>query len=282
MRWWSLLGVLSLVACQDKAAPISDTGAIDSTPGDSDGDGYSAEDGDCNDADASIYPGAVEICDGIDNNCDDSVDEGVTTTYYQDTDSDGFGDPGSTVEGCDQPVGAVSIPNDCNDSDADTYPGAAERCDGADNDCDGDVDEDVQTTWYADADADGYGDPEAPLDSCDPPEGYTDNADDCDDLDATALPGGEEVCDEADNDCDGTVDEDVTTTYYRDVDGDGYGLADSTTESCDRPTGYSATPGDCNDADITISPAAPEVCDEADNDCDGDTDEDSASDAATW
>ena len=89
-----------------------------------------------------VYPGAIEICDGLDNNCNGEVDEGVTRTWYADIDDDSYGDPGSTIEACANPGGYVPTGNDCDDSDPDTYPGAIESHDGLDNDCDGEVDED--------------------------------------------------------------------------------------------------------------------------------------------
>ena len=151
-----------------------------------------------------------------------------------------------------------------------------------DNDCDGTVDEDVTTTFYADADGDGFGDPGAEVDDCDPGEGYVADATDCDDADPTSFPGGEEVCDEADNDCDGTVDEDVTTTFYADADADGFGLSDATVEACDLPEGHAAVAGDCDDSTAAVNPDAPEVCNTIDDDCDGTIDEDDATDALTW
>ena len=275
---------LLLLGCRSEKSD-ADTQPLDETVEagtDADGDGYLADEDDCDDSDSQVHPGAAELCDSIDNNCDGVIDEGVTGTFYADSDGDGFGDDGDTVDACEAPSGYVSVPNDCDDGDSDTYPGAAERCDSLDNDCDGEVDEDVLYEWYADADGDTYGDLDSAYEVCDPPPGYVDNADDCDDTDGASYPGAEEVCDEADNDCDGTVDEDVTTTYYQDTDGDNYGVADVTTEACSTPTGYADEPGDCDDAARAVSPAATELCDSIDNDCDGAVDEDDAADAPSW
>jgi hypothetical protein len=280
MRALWMSTIVLAVGCRDKAeAPAGEDKAA-SASGDLDGDGYDTED--CDDANSSINPGASEICDGIDNNCDGVVDEGVTSTFYADTDADGFGDEASPVESCSEPTGYVAVGNDCDDTDAETYPAASERCDGIDNDCDTLIDEDVTSTWYADTDADSYGDPDASLGDCDPPSGYVSDDTDCDDSDASSFPGNKEVCDEADNDCDTLTDEDVTTTFYQDSDRDGYGLADKTTEACAVPSGYAAESGDCDDSSAAASPAAAEYCDGADNDCDTFVDEDDALDASTF
>jgi len=276
---------LLLVACRsnDKADTTDVTvDTADLSVVDADGDGYTAEDGDCDDNNSLVHPGAEELCDGADNNCDGEVDEEVLTTFYADEDGDGFGDPEAVAEACEAPEGYTIVANDCDDEDPDSYPAAPERCDERDNDCDGEVDEDVQTEWHADADGDSYGDPDSIIEDCDPPEGYVANTDDCDDLNGTAYPGAEEVCDEADNDCDGAVDEDVTTTYYQDTDGDGFGVSDQTTEACTLPNGYADITGDCDDTDGAVSPNATELCDSIDNDCDGTVDEDDAADAPTW
>ena len=103
----------------------------------------------------------------------------------------------------------------------------AEVCDGVDNDCDGVIDNDVQTTYYADTDADGYGDASSSLDACSQPSGYVTNGSDCNDTNSDIKPGAlDNTNDDVDNDCDGTVDEDYhvrQSTYYKDFDGDGHG-----------------------------------------------------------
>jgi hypothetical protein len=280
-----LISLSVLVACNDKGADPDDSiidTVVDSTAVDDDGDGFSEDDGDCDDSNSALHPAAEEICDGIDNNCDGEIDEGVTDTFYADTDDDGFGDEDSWVDACEPPDGYSVVANDCDDNNSEVYPGNVEYCDDLDNDCDGEIDEDVQEVFWADGDGDGYGDPDSVLKTCEKLAGYVANSDDCDDTSNISYPGSKEICDELDNDCDGTVDEGVTDTYYADVDGDGFGLSDTTTEACDLPTGYSETPGDCDDGNIAINPDAPEICDDQDNDCDGDIDESDAVDSLTW
>jgi uncharacterized protein (TIGR02145 family) len=116
---------------------------------DADGDGYTAVGActgsmnDCNDSDSTIFPGAVEVCDGIDNNCNGQVDEGLpTNTYYLDNDQDGYGDPNISLTKCSQPAGYVTNDADCDDNNSAVNPNAAEVCgDNKDNDCDGEIDE---------------------------------------------------------------------------------------------------------------------------------------------
>ncbi len=119
---------------------------------------------------------------------------------------------------------------DCDPTNADINPGAAEVCDGADNDCNGLVDDDDgnlqagpgesgATVWYADLDGDGSAGDSVTALACAQPDGYADTADDCDDFDASSYPGGTEICDGADNDCNGETDEnDVCIgAFYGDI-----------------------------------------------------------------
>ncbi len=270
---------------------------------DADGDGYGDDSPasgmtagtDCDDTDSAVSPSATEECDGSDNDCDGDTDEDDAIdvlSWYLDTDGDGYGDSSSTDTDCDQPSGYVSDPNDCDDSNANTNPGADEYCDGIDNDCDGDIDEDRPvdiTYWYPDVDGDGYGDGTLGLVilHCDQPTGYVDSDDDCDDSDPTIHPDADELCDGIDNDCRGDIDEDDAVDvqfWYRDADGDGHGgdSGDDRTIDCYQPSGYSDNVDDCDDSNAAIHPDADETCDEVDNDCDGDIDEDDALDTTSW
>jgi hypothetical protein len=253
--------------------------------------GYTSDDSDCDDSDSSVSPSATEFCDDVDNDCDGTTDEddaSDATTWYVDGDGDGYGDSSTTYEACEVPSGYADNTDDCDDSDADVSPAADEYCDSVDNDCDGTVDEDDAldvSTWYADSDADTYGDPSTSTIDCDQPGGYVADDSDCDDSTADVSPVADETCDEVDNDCDGSVDEDDAidaSTWYADSDGDSYGTGGSTTEACDQPSGYVSDATDCDDADSGVNPGAAEVCDSVDNDCDGTVDEDDASDASTW
>ncbi len=186
----------------------------------------------------------------------------------------------------------ASAAEDCDDSDATVHPGAAERCDGVDNDCDGAVDDDdtgldpaSAQAGFADADGDGFGDPDAPVVACVLPAGVVSEGTDCDDRDAAVHPGATERCDPlgTDEDCDGLVDDaddslalSSTTAWYPDADGDGFGAAEATAvRACVPPDAAHVDDSrDCNDAVAAVHPGARELCDDAvDTACDGNLDE---------
>ncbi len=236
-------------------------------------EGYVMNDEDCDDTNANIHPEGNETCNLIDDNCDGDVDEGVGTTFYPDTDGDGYGDPGSTIVACDAPEGFVENYGDCDDNNAALHPGAIEACNLIDDDCDGEVDEGVETTFYADADGDGFGNTWSTNSACEMPEGYVSNDQDCDDSRSTTYPGANETCNLIDDDCDGSVDEGLENTFYADADGDGFGNANITASACYPPQGFVSSAGDCNDENATIYPGSIEICNLADDDCDGEIDE---------
>jgi hypothetical protein len=167
--------------------------------------------------------------------------------------------------------GYVSL-QDCDDADDAVHPDADELCNGVDDDCDGTADNDStdRITVYTDADADGFGDPAAPIVSCEVPAGAVADDTDCDDTDATAFPENPEVCDEVDNDCDGRVDEGASDIglYFEDTDGDGYGNADVPQTRCGGEDGWVLDHSDCDDTDVNSHPGATDTCgDGVDQDC---------------
>ncbi len=238
---------------------------------DADGDGYEAAShagDDCDDADATVHPGATELCDGIDADCD-----GTGSAALVD-ESDDDGDDWLVCEG------------DCDDANPDIHPSAVEACNSIDDDCDGQLDADdpdvdpAEAVWYPDTDLDDYG-TGTEIVTCTASEGYSHQDGDCEDDDPDIHPNADEVCDNQDNDCDATIDDDDDdvidqATWYRDGDGDHWGTDDDAQIACFEPSGYVSAGSDCDDGSYAINPEAQEVCDTLDNDCDAAVDDDDA------
>ncbi|MBN1336778.1 MAG: FG-GAP repeat protein [Deltaproteobacteria bacterium] len=139
---------------------------------------------------------------------EDDTGQADLSRWYADVDGDGYGDPDAPLDASDPPAGYVAQAGDCDDGDAAVHPGALESCDGVDNDCDGLTDPehaDGCTWFYADLDADGYGDSSSSACLCAQNGIFTTtDGNDCDDGAASVHPDAEEICDDAiDQDCDG-------------------------------------------------------------------------------
>jgi len=381
MRFNAILISIIAVACATK----DEEERVLSPYLDADQDGF-PETEDCNDKDPGIHPDALEMCDGIDNNCDGVEDEDSAydaPLWFEDKDGDTFGDPNSTAPGCEPPLGYVGVQTDCDDVDSSAYPGAVEMCDTVDNDCDGTIDEGTAydaVTWFRDQDGDRYGSFFDQIRSCIQPEGYvcvlepsddpcsdscdndldglTDQDDpDCDGFDAAAInddgvlvwstyntaewensevrfwdynrdtvmdfdcndndegfsPGAKEQCDinDMDENCDGLIDDETLelaaavcdpaaeeedflacledtlavgmVQWNEDVDHDSYGNPDAALQACDQPDGMVGNELDCDDGQALVNPDNAEVCgDSIDNDCDGETDEEDAPYPLRW
>ena len=287
MRLSLLLLPVVALACRTATDPKSSSAGLSSEEGTlEDGDGDGVPDGeDCDDTNAAIGPDADEVCNGIDDNCDGAVDEGVLLEFWADADGDGFGDPGVVVSGCEVPEGHV-VPGevDCDDRDAAVFPGAAEVCNGIDDDCNLEVDEGLGERFLPDADGDGFGDDEGGERFCEAPDGFVPESagGDCDDDRADVHPDATELCNEVDDNCDGEVDEGVTTVFFIDLDDDGWGAPDTTIDACAEPEGYASLAGDCDDGAANVHPDATEVCNGIDDNCDTQVDlEDPALDRST-
>ena len=207
--------------------------------------------------------------------------EDTSSPPEADADSDADADTDTDTDTDTGPVDAdgdgVPAYEDCDDENPSVYPGADEYCNGVDDDCDGDVDEDAVDagTWHRDSDGDGYGDEvDSGMVSCEQPSGHTADNTDCDDADGSIHPGADEYCDGVDTDCDGTLDENDALdvfAWYPDSDGDGYGdTAGTPVSSCDAGSGYSSETTDCDDTDPSVHPTANDVCNDGiDQDCTG-------------
>jgi large repetitive protein len=247
--------------------------------------GFSANDDDCDDFRANVNPGGIELCDGIDNDCDTEVDEGLReSVFYVDGDGDGYGNPelDLAVTLCAAPPGYVdSTLVDCNDGNANINPDAVEICDLIDNNCNDRVDDDdpgidlaTATTWYLDADGDSYGGDEVVDVQClQPGPDWVINKDDCNDADLNVSPSAIEVCNQIDDDCDARIDDSdadidpaTQTLYWADEDLDGFGDPNVQILACFTPWFATTNADDCDDLEPLLGLPAPWVID---NDLDG-------------
>ncbi len=226
---------------------------------------------DCDDTRDMRNPDAVEVCNGIDDDCDgdvdiDDFDLDVATafTFFLDDDGDGLGDPAVSVVDCTPPAMHVSNDQDCDDGD----PAVLQA-----------------RNWLLDSDMDGVGGGAA-TSACDAPS--PDHAPaiagvDCDDTNPLVFPGQVEVCNGGtDDDCDGLADDadpdldrDTALVLFVDGDGDGYGDPDSPVRACTPGPSASVDDLDCDDADPNVNPDGVEVCNRGvDDDCSGTADDD--------
>ncbi|MBM4381246.1 MAG: putative metal-binding motif-containing protein, partial [Deltaproteobacteria bacterium] len=126
------------------------------------------------------------------------------------------------------------LQTDCADADPAIHPGAPEVCNGADDNCNGQMDEGLEERpYYRDQDGDGYGSVQVGAGCALAAEGYSLQAGDCDDLNSARSPAAAEACNAVDDDCDGTVDDGLpVNTFYVDADGDGFGAAGPSVQDC--------------------------------------------------
>lgn len=236
--------------------------------------------GDCDDNNPNVAPSFTELCDGLDNDCNDAIDDNPPEgqDVFADLDGDGFGDAAVRLRVCETPLGYVSDATDCNDTLANVNPGAAELCDGLDNNCDSELDNAPTdgTTYYFDEDGDGFGVATNSTVACAQPVGFSDNGADCDDSTVLNNPDAPEVCDLEDNNCNELIDDgavDVQTWYY-DGDGDGFGAETAVELACSAPEEYVASAGDCDDTNPQMYPGASEMGNDGiDYNCDGEVQE---------
>ena len=251
---------------------------------------------DCNDNAASIRPGAAELCadSTIDNNCNGVATDVDTNAadkvdFYRDQDGDTYSInvtakfcAGTTNAGY---VATLSNPIDCDDNNAAINPGAVERCNSIDDNCNGQIDDGVIfTPYYRDADNDGFGNPLVSESNCTGviPTGFVSNNTDCNDGNAAINPGAAELCADStvDNNCNGVAN-DVDTNaadkvdFFRDQDLDTYSI-NTTAKFCPGTinAGWKSTlssPADCDDTNAAVHPDAAEVCADStvDNNCNG-------------
>ncbi len=207
-----------------------------------------------------------ELCDGLDNNCNNFIDEGLEqNVFYADLDTDGFGDFDNSLIACNLPPSYVTNFSDCNDAEISINPNAAEICDHIDNNCDGEIDESYNVgdvCYEGTGQCENSGEIICASDIVEVGDGDPQTL-------CTAIPIDEapEICDDLDNDCDNLVDEGFNKNLYEDNDGDAYGDPALPVNSCPQ-VGLVDNALDCDDTNPEINPEAVEICDYVDNDCD--------------
>lgn len=243
---------------------------------------------DCDDNSAVVHPGEADSCDGLDNDCNGTVDDGSLEVWYPDVDRDDFGDPdGVTVMSCSRPDGYTDNDDDCDDSIPTVNPAGIDDCNGVDDDCDENTDEVPGGCSCVEG----------------PPQACGTDAGECS-MGTRRCISGEfspcggtdyvgprpEVCNGLDDNCDGTSDEGLRVDCWPDADNDGYAEAGTTSTSecrdftpirasefgeCPLQTTFRdpASAPDCDDDDARRYPGAVELCDGIDNNCVGGTDE---------
>jgi hypothetical protein len=297
---------------------------------------------DCIDTLATANPAAAEICgDGLDNDCDGQLDEltdpQAFIPWFADSDGDGFGNNAVVTMACAQPAGYVANNDDCDDADAQVFPGS--NCSLFCSEADADYIAQNQVTYLnelyfsaftcflsggfssldeacvlaelgqlnlvsASCNTCSYQLLQCLLAECLPfctngvnatcagclmTEGcltqfascvsFTDldgdgwaSESDCNDADPAVYPlAGDASCDGIDNNCNGLVDE-LVPIWYQDGDADGFGDSNVSEQTCTPPAGYIQTGGDCDDSDPLVNPGMAEGCNGIDDDCDGDVD----------
>ena len=237
-------GASAVLGCDNGAGKpdaLSDSGCDTLRYPDTDGDGFGnaalaerrcAADGwvtrgnDCDDDDARVNPEAAEVCDAdnVDENCDGAANDETAQDaqyWFKDADGDNYGSGAPSGRRCDPADDEADNDDDCDDDDPTVNPAAVESCDAKDNNCNGDVDEGEisgeeaagASIFYADTDADGWGNEADVAYACAVIEGHVEQNGDCDDGNPSINPDAEELCDGIDQNCDGFLDNRCETLH---------------------------------------------------------------------